>query len=165
MLKHLYFICPTDHLESVIESTFREENYYFTSLGNSITFDQTKMEEINDFIESKNIKEVTFVLSDTNTFFKEALNNQFFNEGNHMNNFYHEISNQKKLTSVIWQKSDLQLPVLSLFLDRKMKELQAYINYWFEDKVKVNAKIYSRKKNVFNEIHSELYSLRYYSQN
>ena len=38
MSNNLYFICPTDNLESIINSTFNEEKYYVTSLANSITF-------------------------------------------------------------------------------------------------------------------------------
>ncbi|KXX69957.1 hypothetical protein [Flammeovirga sp. SJP92] len=165
MRKHLYFICPTDHLEPVIESTFHEENYFCSSLGNSISFDHMMMEEINQLIETKNIREITFVLSDSNKLFKEALNNQVHKAGNSLEEFFHDIKNQKKLTSVIWKKSDLQLPVLSLYLDRRIRELQSQISFWFEDKVKINAKVYNRQKKVFKDIHSELFSLKYYSQN
>ncbi len=71
MQKHLYFICPTDYLETVIEASFLEENYFLTSLGNSLRLDSETLGEINGFIESKNINEITFVLSEDNRFFNK----------------------------------------------------------------------------------------------
>lgn len=56
MQKHLYFICPTDHLETVINNTFKQENYYCNSLGNSIKFDSEMVGQINVLIETKNIR-------------------------------------------------------------------------------------------------------------
>ena len=48
MLKHLYFICPTDFLEGVIENVFKQINYYYTSLGNSITFDKDSVKQLKN---------------------------------------------------------------------------------------------------------------------
>jgi hypothetical protein len=74
MNKHLYFICPTDHLETVIQKISQEKNYYLTSLGNSIDLDFETMGQINSLIESKKITQISFILSNNNHFFNEPKN-------------------------------------------------------------------------------------------
>ena len=64
-MRKLYFVCPTDCLERTLDKN-RQENYYVTSLGNSVIFSEEMVEKINSFIESKGIKEITFVLSNNN---------------------------------------------------------------------------------------------------
>mgnify|MGYP004137638051 CR=1 FL=1 len=64
MRKHLYFVCPTDHLETVINDHCYQENYYLTSLGNSVSFNSEFIGEINSLIEANRITEITFILSD-----------------------------------------------------------------------------------------------------
>ena len=68
MSRHLYFVCPTDNLEKLIEEKYPQENYYLTSLGNSIKFSNDFIVEINGLIEAKGIEKVTFVLSKNNHF-------------------------------------------------------------------------------------------------
>ena len=63
MGKHLYFVCPTDNLETVIENHFQNKNYFLSSLGNSLGFSFEVVEEINSLIENKGITEINFVLA------------------------------------------------------------------------------------------------------
>ncbi len=82
MRKHLYFICPTDRLEAVINARFKQENYYWTSLGNSVSFDNERVGEINALMETKSITGITFVLSDDNCMFLDALKDREFSSIN-----------------------------------------------------------------------------------
>jgi len=165
MRKHLYFICPTDHLETVIGNNFQQENYYLTSLGNSVTFNPTLIEEVNSLLESKRITEITFVLSDNNRFILDALKIQSFNDVRGLKNFYDIISEQKNHKEVLWQKFNVRIPIISYYLNLKIKELQLQLNNWLTDSVKVNAKIYNRQQNTFNEIHADLLHLEHHSLN
>ena len=156
MNRHLYFVCPTDHLEIVIDNHFQGKNYYVTSLGNSINFDSEQAEEINSLIEAKNITEIHFVLSNNNKIIKDSLKNKTFNNIQELNGFYDIITKQKKRIEVLWHKFDNQNPIISYYLNLKIQELKLQMNDWLSDKVKINAKIYNGPTNVFNEINSNL---------
>lgn len=156
MQKHLFFICPTDHLEIIINDTFKHENYYVTSLGNSISFNANKVEEINALIESKGINEISFVLSDNNCIVVDALEKQNFASINGLSNLYHQIIRQKERTRIIWQTQNIQTSVFSYYLTTKVDELAPQLNKWFINYLKINAKIYNRQKNVFHEVFSDL---------
>ena len=78
MFNKLYFICPTDNIESIINSKLNDNNFYITSLANSITFNYDFIKELLSIIESKKISEITFVLSDDNKLINDALENKQF---------------------------------------------------------------------------------------
>ena len=165
MKKHLFFICPTDYLETVINKVFRQENYFFTSLGNSIIFDAETMAEINGLIETKNITEITFVLSDNNVIVMDALRNRDFSNLTGLEGFYHEIVEHRELSEVLWQVSNLQHPVFSHYMNAKIKELQAKISSWMIDQISFNCKLYDVKRNTFTEMYSNLLYAKCFSLN
>ena len=76
MPKHLYFICPTDHLETVINRHYNEENYFISSLGNSIDFNKQFTAYLCDLVEAKGITEISFVLAQDNTLFNDPRKNK-----------------------------------------------------------------------------------------
>lgn len=158
MQKRLYFICPTDGLEACIDRTFRHENYYFTSLGNSLVFNAETVNEINELIETKNIEEVTFVLSDNNRLIIDALKNKEFTQISALNRFYKNLEMQKNLSNILWYESDFMVPILSHYLNSKMIEIQPYLYDWLVDRVKLTGKIFYRQKNIFREIQPDLYN-------
>lgn len=153
MQRHLFFICPTDHLETVINDAFKQENYYFTSLANSVAFGSESARQINGLIEKNRITEITFVLSDDNHIIKDALKTQVFLKVRGLKQFYNEISSQKNRLKQLWQPSDLGIPVLSHYLFLKVKDLQENLSPWLVPQIQVNAKIYSSKKNTFRAVH------------
>lgn len=165
MQKHLYFICPTDHIERIINKTFQQENYFYTSLGNSIRFDADMAAQINGLIESKNITEVTFVLSSSNQVVMDVLSQQNFSSIEGLDSFYHEITQQKERSKMLWQRSDLPIPILSHYLNQKIKELQPKISSWIVDNVHINSKIYIRKSNVFKDVYADFFCEKYVNLN
>lgn len=70
----LFFICPTDFLETEIMKCFSSDNYFLSSLGNNYHFDFENVAHIQTLICSKNITQVIFVSDFRNTFFSNALN-------------------------------------------------------------------------------------------
>ena len=123
------------------------------------------MEEINALIEANHIREITFVLSDSNSIIKDALTDQVFNSIKRLRGFYDELVADKKCTRRIWQAVDVQLPLISSYLNYKAEQLQLLLNDWLIDQVTVNAKIYFQSKRCFNEIDLHLLSMKHLSLN
>ena len=73
MQKNLFLLCPTDCLESVVNHVFRNENYFYTSLGNSIVPEKRTLEYIEELITKHHITNVYFVLSNDNPIILDAL--------------------------------------------------------------------------------------------
>ena len=159
MSKRLFFICPTDFLETLINQTFEGENYFVTSLGNSVAFDIDQVTEIQALIEAKGIKEINFILSDDNRIVLDAFGNQEFSNIKGLSNFYDQITVQKKYSLFLWQTDDLCNTILSNHLNHKIRELQLKLSHWFVGGIKLNIKIFCRQKQIFSEIHNDLFNL------
>ncbi len=165
MKKHLYFVCPTDQIETFLNKNYQEECYYLTSLGNSITFSPRLIKELNVFIDSKGISEITFILSTTNKLILDALTSKDFKQVRGIKRFYRNIVEQKKRTSKIWQVEEIQIPVISSFLNSKTRELQYLLGKQKTDYIKVNAKIYNRRKKMISDIQPDLLILESFRLN
>lgn len=161
----LYFICPTDHLETVIDSSFKGKNYFYTSLGNSITFDKDMVEQISDLIEMRSIREISFILSGDNKVIMDALEKQSFSEIKGLGSMYSEVVSQKKYSEVLWTMESIHSSIISHLLQGRIKELQLVLKGWFVHLLDVNAKVYNREQNTFHQIHPELTHLEYFSLN
>ena len=156
MHKHLYFVCPSDNLESLIDKKFPQENYFLSSLGSSISFSSDFIEEVNALIESKGIEKITFVLSEDNKFVQDGIKNQDFDNIHDLRKLYKNISDHKKLTSKVYREENIQKLVTSHLLKQKIKEMNLNLSDWLISKVNVDAKIYSRNNNVFNGVPNNL---------
>lgn len=108
MSRNLYFICPTDFLETAINGTFFQENFFLTSLGNNFSFDLETIGEINGFIETKRIEKITFVLSKDNRFFQGSDNRELQSMSIHLKEKIAEI---KSLISK-WLVNDIRINAL-----------------------------------------------------
>lgn len=149
---HLYFICPTDNLEVIINKTFKENNYYFTSLANTIMFDVDEVGHISSLIETEQISKITFVLSDDNQIIKEVLHNKDYSNTEWMKKFHLYINSQKKRFNLLTNKQHSTTPILSYYLNSSVKKLKHELSaFWFSNQVTVDATIYDRKKNRFNK--------------
>ena len=73
MQKCFFLICPTDYLENAINKTFRSQNYFYTSLGNSFIYDDKTMKYIKQIVKKHNIQKFCFVLSIDNKIVLDAL--------------------------------------------------------------------------------------------
>ncbi len=164
MSNNLYFICPTDNLESIINSTFNVEKYYVTSLANSITFNHQFIKALCSTIEYKGITDVTFILSDDNQFVRDALQSKDFKNIRGLESFYQRISKHKNFINTIWYSSDIRQILISYMLNLKKREFQNIINSSVQS-LNINAMIYNKERNEFNKVRSELLNLEFFNLN
>lgn len=165
MQKHLYFICPTDHLEPIINENLSGENYFYTSLGNSISFDVDTIVQINKLLEEKNITEITFVLSDQNKMVLDAIKGQDFSGVKGLSCFYYEIMRQKRRSQKLWNGENPQIPILTYYLNKKIEELESQISDWMLEGITINSKIYNIENGVFRDAHFDIFAGKYLSLN
>jgi len=163
MHKCFFLICPTDCLEHTINKSFKNVNYFYTSLGNSFIYDSNTIGHIRKIIEKHNIKEIYFVLSMDNKIVLDALNNNEFSNIRALHNFKTEIRRQKERSKIAFQEENLQFTVLSYYLNKKIKELQLAI--LSKESVKISGKIYHRDTDTFTSIYSDLIALEKYQLN
>lgn len=165
MYRHLYFICPTDSLELTINRSFENNNYYYTSLGNSVVLDKDTASHIKQLILKHDIQEIVFVLSNNNPVVRDALENQYFNSIRGLNHFYNTIARRKDYSDIIWQKNSCPFTILSHYLNEKIKELQIQLKSLNLGQVRVSGKIYDQNKHTFDDIYSNLICRDFFSLN
>ena len=165
MQAHLFFICPTDHLEPVINNSFKQRNYYYTSLGNSLKFDPVTLNRLKVLILTHDIKEISLILSDSNPIIKDALTEKDFTNTLNLKRLYDHINEQKEYSDILWQKNNCSFTILSCYLNNKIKELRLHLKELKLGQIGIHGKIYSQKENVFNDIYSDLICRDYFSLN
>lgn len=165
MPQHLFFICPTDCLEPIIHHTFGHCSCYYTSLGNSVSFDNDTMRQIEQLIKKNKIREISFVLAINNQIVVDALGSQVFSDVRGLPYFYQEITQQKKHSIELWQTSNHQLTVISHYLNRKIKELQFELHSLGIEEIKIGGKIYHPQEGIFNNTYPDLICTEYFSLN
>ena len=165
MKKQLYFVCPTDNLESVINSAVAQRNHYYTSLGNSASFNGETVYHVARLILKHSISEITFVLSSQNQMVLDALEGRNFPRIRGMDSFYHEILELKKQAALLAPDADGPHLVLSYYLNRKIKELQFGLAGLKMDQLNINGWIYDPVAGLFSAIYSNLICSEYISLN
>ena len=163
MHKRFYLICPTDCLEYTINKTFRYENYFYTSLGNSFSYDRKTLEYIKAIVKKHNIKEIYFVLSIDNMIFLDALGNKKFSKIGKLHNYYNDIKNQKERSSIAFKENVNQFTILSFYLNKKIKELR--LANLSSQTIKIGGKIYHKNQDTFTNIYSDLVCLEKHNLN
>ena len=152
MQKNLYFLCPSDNLEAVIEKSFPQENYFLSSLGNSISFSDDFILDINSLIESKGIGKITFILSNNNRFILDAMKNQEFKYIKELKEYYKTIEKRKVLTIKSYKNKNFTSLITSHILKTKINELNSNLFDWIRNKISIEGKIYDPTKNMFFDV-------------
>lgn len=156
MQKHLYMVCPTDHLEPIIDSSFKGLKAFYTSLGNTMAMDRLTLKQIAVQIEKDNIQEITFVLSEDNHIVLDALNHQNFIEITTLKKAYpHFVKHQKTVTDS-WQVHFQHAMILSYHLNEKIKELKRGLQGFPISQPLINGKLYSKAYRNFRQIYPHL---------
>jgi len=155
MRRTLNFICPTDCLESVINKTFSGEHYFFTSLGNSLDFDEETVNKIVELISLQCIDEISFILSSENKIVFDALGCQDFSSLKGLKNFYGFLKREKKHSEYLWQISNHQFLISSYYLHAKTEQLKRVLEGLFYTRIQIGAKIYKKRDEFFHNIHSD----------
>lgn len=165
MRKHLYFICPTDNLENIIDFHSKQENFYCTSLGNSIKLDTETLGQLELLLASKNITEISFVLANDNRIVTDALEKQSFLEVASLRSFYRQILMQKNHAEISWQTYDHRFLLLSYHLNSKIRELRNGLRKLTDQPLTINGSIYNRREGCFSEIYSDLLCMESFALN
>ena len=152
MQKNLYFLCPSDNLEAVIEKSYPQENYFLSSLGNSISFSDDFILEINSLLESKGIGKITFILSNNNRFILDAMKNQEFKYIKELKEYYKTIEKRKVLTIKSYKNKNFTSLITSHILKTKINELNSNLFDWIRNKISIEGKIYHPTKNIFFDV-------------
>ena len=71
---------------------------------------------------------------------------------------------QKEHSKTVYKKSNLQFAILSYYLNKKIKELELSISL-LNHPIKIVGKIYSKDKNTFTSIYSDLLCVEKYCLN
>ena len=164
MFNKLYFICPTDNIESIINSKLNDHNFYITSLANSITFNYDLIKELYSLIKSKKISEITFVLSDDNKLINDALENKEYKNIKSLDSLNLKISLQKNFFKKESTPSEIRLDLISYLLNQKKYELKS-ITDSFDLELDINAMIYKKEVNEFTKAKSKLLNLEFFNLN
>lgn len=152
MKRYLHFVCPGDFIESAIRTTFKGAHYFITSLGNSMKFSEDRVLEVIGLAEAKRITEICFVLADDNRFVSDAMGNKQFSSVRGMRNFYRQLGKRKEFC----QLSNRTFFISSFHLHKKVHELKQELSKRSVDHLKIRAKIYNRKENIFQDIYPDL---------
>ena len=152
MQKNLYFLCPSENLEAVIEKSFPQENYFLSSLGNSISFSDDFILDINSLLESKGIGKITFILSNNNRFILDAMKNQEFKYIKELKEYYKTIEKRKVLTIKSYKNKNFTSLITSHILKTKINELNSNLFDWIRNKISIEGKIYDPTKNMFFDV-------------
>lgn len=152
MQKNLYFLCPSENLEAVIEKRYPQENYFLSSLGNSISFSDDFILDINSLIESKGIGKITFILSNNNRFILDAMKNQEFKYIKELKEYYKTIEKRKVLTIKSYKNKNFTSLITSHILKTKINELNSNLFDWIRNKISIEGKIYDPTKNIFFDV-------------
>ena len=152
MQKNLYFLCPSENLEAVIEKSYPQENYFLSSLGNSISFSDDFILDINSLIESKGIGKIIFILSNNNRFILDAMKNQEFKYIKELKEYYKTIEKRKVLTIKSCKNKNFTSLITSHILKTKINELNSNLFDWIRNKISIEGKIYDPTKNMFFDV-------------
>nr|WP_299388551.1 hypothetical protein [Allomuricauda sp.] len=165
MHRNLYFVCPADSLEPVINRVFGGQNHFYTSLGNSVVFEKDTADQIKQLILKHNIQEISFVLAMSNPIISDALKNQVYADIRGLNDFYVNVLRQKGLSEVLAREYNRRFIILSYHLNEKIKELRRVLEESPANDLKIGGKIYNGQHKTFYKIYSPLVCSEYFSLN
>ncbi len=162
----LFLLCPTDSLQSKINTVSKCKNYFYTSLGNSFNFDDKIITEIKELIQKHTINEIYFVLSNDNKIVLDALEGQSFSEIKGLKRFYKEIEKDKMLLKILTNTENNNFSIISFYLNKKIKALKHKLeDNLVSQPVKIYGKIYNKEKKSFMNIFSNLNGLEKFRWN
>lgn len=164
-MNSLYFICPTDSLEAIINNEFSTSNYYYASLGNSINLNNKTINSLEELIIKNGIVEINLILANDNCIIKDALGDQHYSNITGLNEFYYQLKYQKKFLDLFWKQVKKEDLMLSFYLNNKVKELEIMMKSFFINPIKINGKIYNKQERIFKDISFDSLVGDYFSLN
>ena len=148
----LFLICPTDFLETTINSRFKGDKYFYSSLGNSFQLsDDLFVGQIKEFLLDKSINRIMLVLKDSYTFFSGKLNESDANGIACIKELQTDIYKCK--TEIAKFSGDLitqKKLAISKYLNRKALSLKISLNRKQID-IEVKALVYNKNNQTFSK--------------
>lgn len=124
MMTRLFLICPTDFLETKLNKMFKGENYFLTSLANSIDFGSENIGQIKKLLIEKNVEEIIVVIRSDNNLVKEnhllkaCINNKA------LSNILKNSNQCNRFINHFKRSEDTQMLFNSCLLNNKVQALQ-----------------------------------------
>jgi len=157
MTKCLYFLCPTDFLESTIDRLTISKNYFYSSLGNFPLTDLNQASELIHLIKGQQINRIYFVLSDNNRFFTIKSDVKRYSTNSSVISLLDSISKQRNKLSNIGQPFNDKHILLSYYLNKNVLQFSRLLaNFQTLGVVEIGAKIYLCEENRFIDSMSEI---------
>lgn len=150
-MARLFFTCPTDFLETTIENTFQEEKLFKKVLANSLDFESNELDEIMTIVASRDVDEVTFVLSSENRLFTEGMSEIPFNNLKGVSSFCKQFTGPEDAIGKD-QESNVLEPIMSYYLLQKVERFCQCLKQKKVSDVIVNALVYCSITNAFQEV-------------
>ncbi len=156
MSGHLYFVCPTDHLEPLINKKFKGQNYFISTLGNSLVFDAETVLGITDLLDRTAVKEITFILTNNNNIIVDGIENKQFSDLDGIKDFYHSLEVKKQSSEMLYKTHNHSQLIISYHLNEKIKELQTQLSIYASNQFYIQGMMYNRMDKTFSTIHHDL---------
>jgi len=142
------------------------ENYFYTSLGNSISFgDKDVVGQMNQLIQTEKINSVAFILSEDNRILLDAIGKREYSDIKGLNLFQEGILKKKQTRELFWGKTNLSYLIQSNHLNTKIKELRSVLNQDYLGKLTIIGKIFNKTEGEFIDIYSDLICENIFSLN
>lgn len=151
-MRYLNFVCPTDCLEITIEKRFRGDNYFFTSLGNSISFDYDTVDNIISLIKNKQITDINFILSDKNRILLDAIHYRNHKDMRGLGAFYHRILDCLTNSNILYKHENNLALTISYFLNDQINNLVSELKSDSFLDIRIKGWIYHNKLSTFSDI-------------
>ena len=157
MSAHLFFTCPTDYLESIINNSFPEHHYFYSSLGNSVVFDLETVADLNALIEAKNISSINFILASDNRVVNTALSEHHTMQLEGLIPFNRSIRQQYVQSFPTWKTASLPYLLICAHLKNKLNEIKIELYPWLSTKIKLNCMVYDVNNRSFKNVNAQSY--------
>ena len=161
----LYFVCPTDCIEPIINETFKTNNFFFTSLGNSIDMNWSVIEKVKSMIDEMNISDIRFVLSDQNQIVLDAIQCQKFAGIRGLQSMYLKMHDSRSDLMAFNKTGKYNYILLSHHLNSQINILKRELDYCQYEPIQVSGRLYNKEENLFYNISSEIVCSGHYSLN
>lgn len=128
-------------------------------------FDADTVGQISMLLETKEIDTISFILANDNRIIKDGLGQQEYVHIAGLNTLYKQIKSQKKDAEISWQTPDHQFLILSYHLNNKIKELKRGLQRQHIEQRPIQAKIYRRHQQQFNDIYLDMVCREHFALN
>ncbi len=156
-MKTLFLICPTDFLETTINSRFKGDNYFYSSLGNSFQLsDDLLFGQIKEFLLDKSINRIMLVLKDSNTFFSGKLNESDANSIACIKDIQKDtLKNKTEIAKFSGDLNTQKKLAISKYLNRKTRLLENQLKDEFSS-INVKAQLFIEADESFEDVFNPL---------